>query len=162
MHIKKTPVAAFVFLLGSFSVLFLSSYNNRASVTRLAPLTDTSPAPPVIYEKVDIEATFPGGEAAWRQFLSGNLDASVPVRKGAPAGNYNVYVQFVVNKTGHVSDITALTKHGYGMEQEVIRILKLSPDWIPAEQNGRKVNAYRKQPVTFAVIEEKKKRRKRD
>jgi protein TonB len=44
------------------------------------------------------------------------------------------------------------------MEDEVIRVLKLSPRWKPASQNGRFVKAYRKQPVTF-VIEEKGKKR---
>jgi periplasmic protein TonB len=48
------------------------------------------------------------------------------------------------------------------MEAEVIRMIKRSPKWIPAQQEGRFVNAYRQQPVTFVVEEEKKKRRSRD
>ena len=46
------------------------------------------------------------------------------------------------------------------MESEVMRIIRKSPKWAPALQNGRTVNAYRKQPVTFQIEEEKKKRRK--
>lgn len=160
MRIKKLPVAALLLLSGGLSVLLLSAYN-RPSVTGAAPITDTSPAPPAIFEKVDVEASFPGGIDQWVQFLQNNLDASVPVRNGAPEGRYTVIVQFVVDKAGKLSDFKALTKHGYGMEQEVIRILKASPDWNPAEQDGRKVKAYRKQPVTFAITEEKKKRRKK-
>jgi protein TonB len=70
-----------------------------------------------------------------------------------------VVVQFIVAKDGTVSDIKALTRYGYGMEQEVVRIIKKSPKWSPAQQNGRTVNAYRKQPITFVVQEEKKKRK---
>ena len=62
-----------------------------------------------------------------------------------------VMVQFVVDKEGRVTDIKPLTKFGFGMEEEVIRILKKSPPWIPAIQFGRSVKAYRKQPVTFVV-----------
>lgn len=62
-----------------------------------------------------------------------------------------VVVQFIVDQKGTLSDIKALTAHGYGMEQEVIRVLKKSPKWLPAQVNGRKVKAYRKQPITFAV-----------
>lgn len=52
------------------------------------------------------------------------------------------------------SKFVPLTKYGYGMEQEVIRILKRSPKWIPAKQFGRAVSAYRIQPVTFQVTAE--------
>ena len=126
--------------------------------TRL--LSQTSDPPPpldsleiddALFEKVDVEATFSGGEAAWRKYIEQNLDPNVPVENEAPIGIYTVVVQFIVDKTGAISDIKALTNFGYGMEQEVIRIMKQSPMWSPASQNNRTVKAYRKQPVTFVV-----------
>lgn len=104
-----------------------------------------------IFEKVDIEANFPGGEQAWRKYLENNLNPSIPADNGAPCGLYTVYVQFIVNKQGSISDIKALTKLGYGMEQEVVRIISKSGLWAPAMQHGKPVNAYRKQPVTFMI-----------
>jgi len=100
---------------------------------------------------IEREATFPGREQGWRSFLEKNLDAAVPVRKGAPLGYYTVMVQFIVETDGSLSGIRPLTKYGYGMEEEVLRILKRSPKWEPAFQFGSKVKAYRRQPVTFAV-----------
>ncbi|MGZ8557672.1 MAG: energy transducer TonB [Chitinophagaceae bacterium] len=114
-----------------------------------------------IYESVEAEAYFPGQEPAWHSFLQQNLNPSVPVDKGAKAGIYTVYIQFVVSKDGSISNIKPLTKHGYGMETEVMRIIRKSPKWVPAIQNGRTVNAYIKQPVTFQIEEEKKKKRGR-
>ena len=123
-------------------------------------LSQTSDPPPpldsleiddALFEKVDVEATFSGGEAAWRKYIEQNLDPNVPVENEAPIGIYTVVVQFIVDKTGAISDIKALTNFGYGMEQEVIRIMKQSPMWSPASQNNRTVKAYRKQPVTFVV-----------
>lgn len=105
----------------------------------------------IIFEKTEVEPAFPGGAAAWKQFLTKNINAAVPVKKRAPAGAYTVWVQFVVDKEGNISDIRALTNHGFGMEQECIRLMKQSPQWIPAMQNGHKVKAYRKQPITFMV-----------
>ena len=113
-----------------------------------------------VFEKVEIEASFPGGDNAWRRFLEQNLNAGVPAFKGAPAGAYTVVVQFVVDREGRVSDIRALTTHGYGMEAEVIRLLRKAPRWNPAYQDGKNVRAYRKQPVTFMVIDEEKKKKK--
>ncbi len=78
---------------------------------------------------------------------------SVPVDNGAPCGKYLVVVQFVVDKEGRVSNIKVLTREGYGMEEEVIRIMNKSGLWNAAVQNGQKVNAYRKQPVTFVTTE---------
>jgi periplasmic protein TonB len=40
------------------------------------------------------------------------------------------------------------------MEQEAVKVIKKGPAWVPAVQNGRSVNAYRKQPVTFQVTSE--------
>ena len=128
--------------------------------------TDTIPAKDSgeenIFEAVDIEAGFPGGELAWRTYLEQNLNANTPVDHGAPAGSYTVWIQFIVDKEGKISNIKMLTHQGYGMETEVMRILRKSPPWSPAEQNGRKVKAYRKQPVTFVVIDERKHKRRRD
>jgi len=104
-----------------------------------------------IFEKVEIEASFKGGESAWRKYLERNLNPSTPVDNGAPEGLYTVYVQFVVSKDGSISDVKALTNHGYGMEAEAVRVIKKGPSWTPAIQNGRSVNAYRKQPITFQV-----------
>lgn len=107
-----------------------------------------------VFEKVEIDAAFPGGEAAWRKFLEKNLNPSTPVDNGAPAGSYTVWVQFIVDKEGNVSDIKSLTNQGYGMEAEAMRVLKKATKWVPAQQNGRYVKAYRKQPITFVVEEQ--------
>lgn len=107
-----------------------------------------------VFEEVEREAEFPGGRSEWISYLQANLDASVPVKRKAPAGTYQVIVRFIVSKEGKIKDIQADTQHGFGMEKEVIRIIRKGPRWIPAQQNGRPVNAYRRQPVTFEISEE--------
>jgi protein TonB len=107
-----------------------------------------------VFEKVEVEAEFPGGISAWARYLQRNLNSNAPVDNGAPPGSYTVIVQFIVDKQGSISDVKALTKHGYGMEDEAIRAIRKGPKWTPAIQNGRNVNAYRKQPITFVVAEE--------
>ena len=116
------------------------------SFTAGAPGTDTS-----IFQKVEIEASFPGGIPEWTRYLMKNLHPYVPVKNKAPLGKYMVIVRFIVAKDGSISNALAETAHGYGMEKEVLRIIKRGPKWIPALQDGRLVNAYRRQPVTFVV-----------
>ncbi|MBI1781324.1 MAG: TonB family protein [Sphingobacteriales bacterium] len=107
-----------------------------------------------IFTKVEIEAGFPGGDGAWKKFLERNLNGQVPSDNGAPEGTYRVLVQFVVDKEGNVSDVKPLTSYGYGMEEEAVKAIKKGPKWTPAEQNGRKVKAYRTQPIVFQVTSE--------
>jgi protein TonB len=107
-----------------------------------------------VFTKVENEAEFPGGDGAWKRYLEKNLNANTPVDNGAPEGTYQVVVQFIVSKDGSISDVKALTDHGYGMEAEAIKIIKKGPAWKAALQNGRNVNAYRKQPITFVVQEQ--------
>ena len=122
---------------------------------------DTTVPGDKVFEAVDEEAYFPGKEDGWRSFLEQNLNPTTPVDNGAPAGTYTIYIQFVVDLNGKLSEIKPLTKHGYGMEAEVMRILRKSTPWIPAIQSGKPVRAYRKQPVTFQVIEVKGKKRRK-
>ncbi len=106
------------------------------------------------FEKVEVEAIFPGGEAAWRKYLLRNLNPNAPVDAGAPEGQYTVVIQFIVDREGIISDVRALTKHGYDMEKEALKVINKGPKWTPALQNGRHVKAYRKQPITFIVSSE--------
>jgi len=113
---------------------------------------DTSNDDNKVFVKMEIEPAFPGGEKEWRNFLTRNIDATIPVKNGCKPGTYTVIVQFIVSRNGRVSDVKALTNHGYGMEEEAMRIIKKGPDWLPGMQKGRKVNAYRKQPITFVIV----------
>jgi protein TonB len=107
-----------------------------------------------VFTKVEVEASFPGGDAAWGRYLSKTLNPNVPVDNEAPPGRYRVEVRFIVSKDGSISDVQAVTNHGYGMESEAIKVIKRGPKWEPALQNGRHVNAYRSQPIVFNVEEQ--------
>lgn len=143
---------------GSYGVLEITLKNAIIKYKSDIPDTTGNPDSSVekVYERVEIEASFPGGDAIWRRYLERTLDASIPAKNSAPDGTYTVVVQFIVDKSGNISDVRALTNHGYGMEAEVVRVIKKGPKWSPAIQDGRQVKAYRKQPVTFMVISEKK------
>jgi hypothetical protein len=115
-----------------------------------------------VFDSVEVEAHFPDGDKAWLNYLIQNINAAVAADNKAPEGSYMVVIQFVVDKQGYLIDIKPLTNLGYGMEAEVIRVIRKSPRWEPAIQNGKPVRAYRKQPITFSVEAEKKKKLKRD
>ncbi len=107
------------------------------------------------YTNVQKEAQYPGGQAAWKNYLTRNLRADVPTENGAPSGrNYTVVVSFVVSKDGTVSQVKAENDPGYGTAQEAVRVIQRSGKWTPAVQNGRNVIYRQRQQVTFQVTEE--------
>ncbi len=105
---------------------------------------------PEIWTSVEIPAKYDGD---WIKFLTRNLNGNAPVDNNAPAGKYNVIIQFVVDMQGNISDITPITNFGFGMEQEAIRVLKKAKGWKPGIQNGHEVKSYHRQPITFIVEE---------
>jgi len=107
-----------------------------------------------VFTKVENEAEFPGGNGAWARYLEKSLGGFNPADNGAPPGKFQVIVKFIVSKDGSISNVEAESSHGYGMEEQAIKCIKNGPKWKPALQNGRNVNAYRRQPVTFIVEEQ--------
>lgn len=100
------------------------------------------------FTKVEIESSYPGGNAAWQRYLYKTLrypqDAIDNEVQGA------VVVQFIVDKAGVVSDVEAISGP-QELRDEAVRVIKRSGKWTPAIQNGRKVKSYKKQPIVFRL-----------
>lgn len=58
-------------------------------------------------------------------------------------------VQFIVDKEGNVSEVQALNMKGTKLAEIAVNAIRKGPKWNAAIQNGRKVKAYRRQPVTL-------------
>lgn len=95
---------------------------------------------------------FPGGKNAWRDFLRSGIDTKIPIAHKATPGTYKVMIRFIVRHDGKLLEIGADSNCGYGMESEVIRCIKKSIDWIPAEtSSGKKVAFTLRTIVIFTV-----------
>jgi hypothetical protein len=105
--------------------------------------------------KVEFQSGFPEEAERWKKVLMENLNADTPRKNKAKSGIYEVVVQFIVSKDGHVSEVIALTNAGYGMEEEVVRAFRKGPKWFPAPQNDNIVRPYRKSAITFSIPDEK-------
>lgn len=117
------------------------------------PANDVHADSAILFTKTEKEPRFNDDAKAWYRFLVKNMAPTVPVDNGAPVGRYKVVIKFVVEMDGSVTNIKAITQHGYGMEAECIRMIELSGKWVPAMQNGRIVRCYKEQPFIFEVHE---------
>jgi periplasmic protein TonB len=103
------------------------------------------------FTSVQIEASFPGGVAAWKRFLERNLNQNVLEENGAPPGRYTVVVSFRVDKDGSITEVKADNNPGYGTADEAVRVIKKGPRWNPAQQNGRQVIYRQRESITFVL-----------
>ena len=87
----------------------------------------------------------------WQDFLVKNLKGDVPVEAGSPPGIYIVYVIFIVDANGTITDVRIPEDPGYGTGKEVKRLMKTSPKWQPGTCNGNIVRFKAIQRVTFMV-----------
>jgi hypothetical protein len=140
-----------IFLCCSFSPVIQAQSDTVTAATFPAI---KEPANRTSVDQDNTEAMFPGGTEAWLQFIAANIRSQIPVKRNAPVGEYKVIIRFVVYKDGSIGNVVAETHWGYGIEEEIIRLVKNSPRWIPARVKGKPVKAYRRQPVTFLVEEE--------
>jgi len=86
---------------------------------------------------IEVQPEFPGGNKILFAFISKNFRYTDEMKENELKGR--VVASFVVEKDGTLSDIKVIRSIGYGTEDEVLRILKSMPKWIPGEQNGKKV-----------------------
>jgi protein TonB len=97
---------------------------------------------------VEIESDFPGGVTAWIRFLNNNL--TYPPKAVRKKVEGTVVVQFIVDKNGTLSDIEAISGPAL-LQEAAVNVIKNSPNWKPAIQDGKKVKSYKKQPITFRL-----------
>jgi protein TonB len=98
---------------------------------------------------IEVMPAFPGGETAWAKFLQKNLHYPGAALDAGISGK--VYISFVVEKDGHLSNITVDRTPGYGLDAEAIRVLKLVPPWKPGIQNGQAVRVRYSMPFNFQI-----------
>lgn len=89
--------------------------------------------------------------AGWSTYLMNNLDRDLPYRNKAVPGKYTVRLSFVVSQNGDVENVIAENDPGYGTAKEAVRVIQNGPKWVPAEQEGKKVNSLVKQVIIFNV-----------
>ena len=73
-------------------------------------------------------------------------------RSAASAGvSGRVFVSFVVNTDGSLTDVAVLKGIGFGCDEEALRVVRQMPRWKPGKQSGRAVRVKYNLPISFAL-----------
>ncbi|WP_420582411.1 energy transducer TonB [Reichenbachiella sp.] len=103
-------------------------------------------------EVFDIVETLPeplGGLSAFYLHVAKQMKYPNQARRMGVEGK--VYVQFVIDKSGKLTNVHAVKGIGGGCDEEAVRVIQNSPDWSPGKQRGRPVKVRMILPITFKL-----------
>lgn len=125
----------------------------ETKTTVVAPVVVHVPEPEIIESEVfDIveEQAFPeGGWDKFYRYVGNNLKYPAEARRSNVQGK--VFVQFVIEKDGSITQVETIKGIGSGCDEEAIRIIANSPRWKPAKQRGRPVRQRMVLPFVFQI-----------
>lgn len=104
-----------------------------------------------IYNAAGVESypEFPGGMAAWAKFIQRNLRYPNAAQESEVQGK--VYINFVVEKDGSITDVNVVRGIGYGCDEEAVRVIKKSPKWKAGMQNNQAVRVRYSMPIGYVL-----------
>jgi TonB family protein len=101
-----------------------------------------------IYAIPQVRALFLGGASAMKSFFAKNI--IMPENDGQSVKG-KVFVRFVVKKNGELAKIYMVKGLTDACNKEALRVVKKMPSWIPAMQEGEKVNSWHTLPIYFEI-----------
>lgn len=102
-----------------------------------------------VFEFVEQMPSYPGGMEALQEYLSKNLVYPAVAQENGVSGR--VYIAFVVEKDGSVTDVRVARSVDPSLDREAMRVVKSMPRWIPGKQNGSAVRVKYSIPVLFRL-----------
>ena len=103
----------------------------------------------LIFHVVEQMPRFPGGEEARIRYLNGNLNYPLTARENGIQGK--VYVTFVIEADGSVSNVNVLRGIGGGCDEEAAQLISNMPTWEPGKQRGKPVRVQFNMPILFRI-----------
>lgn len=104
-----------------------------------------------IFNIVEETATFKGGMAGFYDYVGKKMQGKYPAQARRMGVEGKVYVQFVINKDGSISDVTVVKGIGAGCDEFAAKVISESPSWTPGKQRGKPVKQRMVLPVTFKL-----------
>ena len=102
-----------------------------------------------IFKVVEVMPEFPGGAGKMMEFIQKNLKYPMTARENDIQGR--VFVTFVIEPDGSITNVTVMRGIGGGCDEEAIRIVQSMPNWKPGKQRGVAVRSSFTVPIIFKL-----------
>jgi len=136
-------------------ILALTTYScscktkcNKGTKTDSTNLVD--PAPDTsIFTEVGVMPKFPEGDDALIKYMIGSIKYPAEAKKNGITGV--VYISFIVEADGTITNAKVLEGVGGGCNEEALRVIKEMPKWIPGKNKGNPVRVQFTMPIKFKL-----------
>lgn len=92
---------------------------------------------------------FPGGDAELRKYLATSVKYPVIAQENGIQGR--VFVSFVVDKNGNVTNVRVARPFDPNLDKEAVRVVQSMPKWSPGKQRGKAVKVSYTVPINFVL-----------
>ncbi|WP_442589855.1 M56 family metallopeptidase [Pedobacter sp. AW31-3R] len=106
------------------------------------------------FVSIDKQPTFPGGMEKFYAYLAKNVKYPEQAFKNNVQGK--VFLSYIIEKDGKLSNIKVERAAGSGLDEEAVRVMKASPNWIPGSSKGKYVRVKYNIPISFTLSNDKK------
>ena len=110
---------------------------------------DMTPDKYGVYQIVEEMPQYPGGENALMDYVSKNVVYPKEAQEKGISGR--VFVSFIVEKDGSVSNVKVMRGIGGGCDEEAVRVISGLPKWKPGKMKGKPVRVSYMMPITFRL-----------
>ncbi len=132
-------------LLFLFLATVLMCFGGHAKGSEIHAAQDSS----MVYDFPEKMAQFPGSPEAMDLFIRKNLNYPANLKAAGVQGK--VYVQFIVEKDGSITNISIrMSSKNAELDQEAINVIKKMPKWVPGSIKGKNVRVKQTIPITFS------------
>jgi protein TonB len=114
-----------------------------------APKVIETPVQAEIFTVVEEQPSYPGGEEGRIKFLQDNIKYPEEAKELGIQGK--VFVTFVVEIDGSITDVRVLRGIGGGCDEEAMRVVRAMPKWVPGKQRGVPVRVQFNLPIKFTL-----------
>jgi len=102
-----------------------------------------------IFSIVEEQATYKGGLASFYEFVGKKIKYPAQAKRMNIEGK--VFVEFVIERDGRLTDVKAIKGIGGGCDEEAVRVVMSSPGWNPGKQRGKPVRTRFVIPINFRL-----------
>lgn len=99
------------------------------------------------FEQLEVKPEYPNGNEGLGKYLSENIKYPKKALKNGVSGK--VFVQFVIDKTGKVTNVVAVRGVEKSLDKEAVRVIKSMPKWKPGMKDGQPVKVKYTIPINF-------------
>jgi protein TonB len=123
--------------------------DTKVEEIRIAPIVEEKEDVDQIFLVVEETATPKGGMSAFYKFVADRMKYPAQARRMGIEGR--VFVEFVINRDGSITDVKAIKGIGAGCDEEAVRVVQSAPPWNPGKQRGKPVRQRYVVPIIFKL-----------